>query len=71
MQTCLLNSAFYSLINITPTCTEQCIHKHNTNHTIKNICADTVHNANYMQAFDHNMFITNTLTGSLQYDSVF
>ena len=41
------------------------------NYTIeKYICTEKLHNANYMQAFDH-MFITNTLSGSLQYDSVF
>ena len=47
---------------------EQCIHKHNTNYT-----TEKLHNANYMPAFDIRpyMFITNTLTGSLQYDSVF
>ena len=50
--------------------TEQCIHKHIQITQQKNICTEKLHNANYMQAFDH-MFITNNLTGSLQYDSVF
>ena len=66
MQTCLLNSAFYSLINITPT-------QHRTMHSRaqyklhnrkQNIDTEKLLNANYVQACDH-IFTTNTLTSSL------
>ena len=50
--------------------TEQCFTRTIQITQQKNICIEKLHNANYIQAFDH-MFITNTLTGSFQYDSVF
>ena len=61
-----LTRLFIASLTLRPHSTEQCIH----NTQQKNICTEKLRNVNYMQAFDH-MFITNTLTGSLQYDSVF
>ena len=51
--------------------TEQCIHKHNTNYTIQKYMHRKITQCKLHASIRPYMFITNTLTGSFQYDSVF